>query len=237
MDREVRKFQLKTLEVFKKNTKSFALSGGTALELFYLKHRFSADLDFFSSQYNLKEIEKLISIFKKSLKCNISLEQEFIFPRRAKVRFYIANFKGLNRPLKIDFIEDVIFTKPKINRIKGLPVYSVENIYLQKIYAVSGSISGVDEVGRALFEGRAQARDVFDLYMLSKKIKPLFLVLKEVSPLFQRGIVHWYRSFSRKELKLSLLDLDIYDKKFNANEMIIYIEEQIKKFIKEEFLE
>jgi len=237
MDKQIRKLQLDILDIFKKNTKDFALAGGTALELYYLNHRFSADLDFFSPLYDLKEIEDLIFAFKRSFKCNIKLEQEFSFSQRAKARFYIVSLKGFKRPLKIDFIEDVIFSKPEINRIEGLPVYSAENIYLQKIYALSGMATQIDEIGRPIFKGRGEARDVFDIYMLSKKIKPLSLLLKNVSPTLQRGIVHWYRTFSRQEIKISVLDLDIYDKKFNAQEMIVYLENEIKKFIKEEFLE
>jgi predicted nucleotidyltransferase component of viral defense system len=48
MDKIIRQAQLEALRAFARTTKSFALSGGTALELFYLKHRFSRDLDFFS---------------------------------------------------------------------------------------------------------------------------------------------------------------------------------------------
>jgi hypothetical protein len=43
----------------------------------------------------------------------------------------------------------------------------------------------------------------------------------------------WYQTFSRQELKLGLLDLDIYEHKFDAKEMIIYLESQIKKFVKQ----
>jgi predicted nucleotidyltransferase component of viral defense system len=68
MKKKIRELQKKILDVFVKNTKNFALSGGTALELYYLNHRFSADLDFFSPQYKIKEIEDLIYAIKKTLK-------------------------------------------------------------------------------------------------------------------------------------------------------------------------
>lgn len=82
-------------------------------------------------------------------------------------------------------------------------------------------------------QGRRQSRDVFDIYMLSKKIKPLHIFMKKIPAVLQRGMVHWYRAFSRQDLKLALLDLDIYDKKFNAREMVIYLEKEIKTFISE----
>lgn len=54
MDRAIRKAQKDVLKVFAGKAKDFALAGGTALELYYLHHRFSADLDFFRRN-SLKE--------------------------------------------------------------------------------------------------------------------------------------------------------------------------------------
>ena len=108
MDLKIRKAQKKVLEAFSKKTKSFALCGGTALELYYLKHRFSADLDFFSPKYNLAEIDKLVLEFKKCGSGKIKLEAEFIADGHARVRFYMVPIKGLDRPLKIDFVEEPI---------------------------------------------------------------------------------------------------------------------------------
>lgn len=116
MDTAIRQAQLKILEAFSKSSKTFALSGGTALELFYLKHRFSRDLDF----------------------------------------FYI-----------------------------------------------------------------------------SMKIFPLHEFLKNVPREQQRGIIQWYRSYSRQEFKLGVLDLDIYDRKFNVTFMIKHLDNEIKKFMDE----
>ncbi|MBW2552855.1 MAG: hypothetical protein KAS98_05075 [Deltaproteobacteria bacterium] len=46
-------------------------------------------------------------------------------------------------------------------------------------------------------------------------------------------MVHWYRTFSRQQLKLDLLDMAIYDPKFNSAEMIMYLENEIKHFMRE----
>ena len=91
----------------------------------------------------------------------------------------------------------------------------------------------IDEVGRVTSVGRREARDVFDLYMLSKKVQPLHLFLLGVSAHFQRGMIHWYRAFSRQELKLGLMDLEIYDAAFDARAMVIYLENEIQWFIRE----
>lgn len=233
MNTKIREAQKEALKLFAKKAKSFALSGGTALELYYLHHRFSADLDFFSPRYDITEIEEVASEFKKYSNGRIKLESEFTAGNRAKIRFYTLPIKDSNRPLKIDFVEDVLFKDPTVIKIEGIPVYSVENIYLQKIIAITGTQSGEDEIGRQITQGRRETRDAFDIYTLSKKIQPLHIFLKGVSAQIQRGMAHWYRTFSRHDLKLALLDLDIYDKKFSARDMVIHLEEEIKKFIKE----
>ncbi|MFC1708812.1 nucleotidyl transferase AbiEii/AbiGii toxin family protein [Candidatus Omnitrophota bacterium] len=233
MDKGIRKAQELVLKAFAKEAKGFALAGGTALELFYLNHRFSADLDFFSPKYDTKEIEGLLKAFKKACGKKISLESEFIAPTKAKVRFYAMPVTGSSRALKIDFVEDVQFDKPAIRKVKGVRIYSAANLYLQKISAISGIGSGMDSIGRRVSAGRGQARDVFDVYMLSKKIEPLHAFLKNAPSQYQRGMIHWHRTFSRQGLKLSLLDLDIYDTNFDSRQMIEYFDDEIKQFMKE----
>jgi len=230
---KIKNAQKELLKAFSKKAKSFALTGGTALELYYLNHRFSVDLDFFSPKYSAKEIEIIAGSFREHCGAKVKMENEFIAPSRAKVRFYSAALKGLESPIKIDFAEDVIFEKPDIEKFKDVRVYSVENIYLQKITTITGTRMQTDETGREFMKGRREARDAFDVYLLSKKIKPLHVFLEGLSSHIQRGIIDWYQTFSRHELKMGLLDLDIYDKKFDAREMIIYIECEIKKFMKE----
>lgn len=230
---KIKEAQKNLLKAFSKEPGRFALSGGTALELYYLHHRFSADLDFFSPTYNLAEINTIILEFKKYTRCAIKLENEFISANRARVRFYSASFKNLKRPIKLDFIEDVYFKKPMIKKFQGIPVYGPENIYLQKIVAITGTHIREDEVGREFLQGRLEARDIFDIYILSKRLKSLHLFLKELSSQLQKGMVHWYRTFSRQDIKLGLLDLDIYVDKFDARKAIVYLEDQIKRFIKE----
>ncbi len=100
-------------------------------------------------------------------------------------------------------------------------------------FAVCSSGECWGKCGREIMEGRKEERDVFDLYMLSKNIKPLHIFLKHAPRYMQKGIIHWYRTFSRQDIKLALLDLDIYDKDFNARTMIMYLEKEIKQFIKE----
>lgn len=191
MNTGFREAQWKILEAFAKQPDSFALTGGSDLELFYLNHRFSRDLDFFSPQYNLREIEGLVFRFEKYYKKSIILENELLADGKAKVRFYSLEVKDSSMPLKIDFIEDVYFSKPVINEIKGIPVYAVEQIYIQKILAIIGTQITIDAIGRESITGRSEARDIIDLYFLSLKIFPLHQFLKKLQRNQQRGLVQW----------------------------------------------
>jgi len=229
MDSKLREAQKLVLKAFSRETGDFALAGGTALELYYLHHRFSSDLDFFSRKYLIPEIAALTEAFEKHLDQKIHLESEFVSGNKAAVRFYTVPVKGSNRPLKIDFVEDVVCVQPVIRKIDGVRVYSAKDLYLHKIAAISGTQVITDDLGRQVSEGRQEARDVFDVYMLSKKIQPLHIFLRSLSPRLQKGIVHWYRTFSRQELKLALMELDIYDTEFNARELVIYLENEVKQ--------
>ncbi len=233
MNENIRAAQKKVLKVFSRNAERFALSGGTALELYYLHHRFSVDLDFFSTVYDVREIDHLVEEFGKVLEADAVLENELRAGNKAKVRFYTIPLDVSGRFLKIDFIEDITSEEPKIENFSGVRVYGAESIYLQKIAAVTGTRSNIDHTVREIMQGRVEARDAFDIYMLSKKIKPLHVFLKDSPKYMQRGIVQWYRRFSRTDLKLSLLDLDIYSKVFDAKEMITYLEKEVEKFIQE----
>ena len=233
MDKALRKVQLKILKVFSQFRKTFALSGGSALELFYLKHRFSKDLDFFSSQYKVSEIDKLVKEFNKVLGEKLKLENELNIEGKAKVRFYVVDIKEVKSPLKIDFIEDVIFKKPTIKRFNQIPVYDVKNIYYQKILALIGTRLKLDDVGKEIFTGRGEARDIVDLYYLSKKVCPLHKFVKKIPLHYKRGLIYWYRTYSREEFKIEVLALDIYDKNFDSKEVIRYFDREIEKITEE----
>lgn len=231
METGIRNIQKKILKILSRHSKTFALSGGTALELYYLHHRFSKDLDLFSPQYGIGEIDNLVSRFERETGGKVILENELTAAGYAKVRFYSMAAKGTRIPLKIDFVEDVIFTKPKIRRFEGVRVYDVEHIYIQKVAAVTGLRLRRDDIGREITMGRRAARDVFDIYTLSSKVAPLHEFLCKLPREQQRGVIQWYRSFSRQELKTELLDLEIYDKKFDCSRMLRYLDSEIREFI------
>lgn len=236
MDKKVRNAQIKLLKVFAKSAKTFALAGGTALELYYLNHRFSRDLDFFSPNFDLDEIDSIVAGLGKSAGSPLKLENEFFAPGMAKVRFYSAKVDGTTTPLKIDFIQDVFFGRPKIKKIKRVPVYSAKNIYFHKIITLTGVNLSTDEIGKEVAVGRQEARDVIDVYYLSKKIIPLHKYMKKLERKYQRAMIKWYRNYSRQDTKLGALDLEIYDKDFDVSGVIAYLDEEINKFISEEVI-
>lgn len=233
MDNIIRNTQLELLKIFSKGPKTFALAGGTALELFYLRHRFSMDLDFFSPRYNPEEIDGLVLRFNKILDRPLRLEDELIIRDSARARFYAGKVRGSKVPLKIDFVEDIFFKSPVIKRFNGIPVYSVKDIYYQKMMALIGSNLRTDITGREIITGRKEARDIVDIYYLSKDVCPLHKFIKGLSGAYKRGIVYWYRTYSREELKFGALDLDIYDKDFDLSRMITCFDGEIKKIIDE----
>ncbi|MCU0666090.1 MAG: nucleotidyl transferase AbiEii/AbiGii toxin family protein [Candidatus Omnitrophica bacterium] len=233
MDSQIRDFQKSILKAFSTCAGCFALAGGTALELFYLKHRFSFDLDLFSVKFSEKEIRDIISVFKKQTGVKVKLVSEMVLPFSARVKFFSLSGGAGKKALKIDFVEEVLLKKPKILHFDGIPVYSAEDIYYQKIASIAGTGFVQDQLGREISTGRNQARDAFDVYYLSNEVTPLHVFLKKMPANFQRGMVSWYQSFSRGDLKISLLDLDIYDKKFDSRDMISHLDSEIKKFIKE----
>jgi predicted nucleotidyltransferase component of viral defense system len=232
MDNGIRDFQLRVLDVFKGSAKSFALAGGTALEVYYLRHRFSWDLDFFSDSFGRREIESIISAFKAMPGVRVKKVNEVKLGGAAGAVFYTISKKGLKRPLKIDFVENNLINHPRIRRFAGVPVYSAKDIYAQKIYALCGTLTKNDDAGREFSEGRKEARDVFDVYTLSKKVEPLHKFIQGMPRYAQRGLLHWYSTFSRHDLKIGLIDLEIYERDFNSQEMIIYLESEVKKFVK-----
>ncbi len=205
----------------------FFLGGGTALSLYYLHHRESFDLDFFTKDFSDKRIKAIISEIENYLDVKTISEEEVIAKNRAKIlRCFIpiSDKKLLDahenkNSLKIDFLEDVYYDIPSREIvIDGIPILSQENIYLRKIYAVCGVLETEDKVGRKRFVGgRQEAKDLFDLYFLSKDFMRLSKFVAEHCQEEKEKVITWYSSYKREEMKLGILELiiiketDFYD--------------------------
>lgn len=147
-------------EISKTRDFPFYLSGGTALSYFYLKHRESADLDFWGEMPDFRGVLKIISDLKERKISEIARSSE---KGNAKVIMFSID------SIKVDFIEDIyngVYRKDDI--VENIPVDSVYGIYYKKLQAVSG-IQVENETGKPVSAGyRISAKDMYDLYHLSK---------------------------------------------------------------------
>lgn len=127
---------------------NFYLTGGTALAAFYLHHRYSEDLDFFSE----KEVDVLaLDVFFKNSKkifgyINIDFQQS-----------YNRNLFFLHFPDEILKVEFTFFPFPRIEegeKISGMSVDSILDIAVNKLFTIYQ---------------RVKARDYIDLYCMCKE--------------------------------------------------------------------
>src|SRR3989338_1192481 len=94
--------QHKVLEIFfdvPDLKRHFHLTGGTALAAFYLQHRLSIDLDFFTHSIAIHEVEKLIEDTFKSK--GLALEKERSSPTYRRYR--------IDGELQVDVVRDADF--------------------------------------------------------------------------------------------------------------------------------
>lgn len=140
------------------------LTGGTALSRFYFKHRFSDDIDFFTTTNDLKLIANdLIGRLKgKGFKIEIDKLDAYFS------RFFIEK---TNSVLKIYFVKEHHQWGDLNKTDKNIYVNSLEDIGANKITA---------------FEDRAEIKDIIDLYYITKKIS--FKKLFEIADIKRKPI-------------------------------------------------
>lgn len=142
----------------------FYFTNGTALSEFYLKHRYSHDLDFFTKHKEALDINTIIS-FLKSLPHIRKIKYEKIYDRR----LFFLEFA--NDSLKVEFS---FYPFEQINKciiIEGLRVDSFDDLFVNKIAAL------ID---------RDEEKDLIDLYFIlkSKDESYLFWGLEKVKEKF-----------------------------------------------------
>ena len=127
---------------------NFYLTGGTALAEFYLHHRYSDDLDFFST----KKFENQVIL---TLMSDLSREYQFNFQSRSIETVYLFNLTYKNkRQLKIDF---AYYPYPQIEEganYSGIKIDSLHDIAINKLLTVNQ---------------RTNVKDFVDLYFLLQK--------------------------------------------------------------------
>lgn len=186
----------------------FYLAGGTSLSLFYFNHRQSDDLDFFTKEFDVARVERIVDHLRQTTKKNITLIGENLSKQTAKILVYNIELDK-DEFLKVDFVEDVLPLIKGPQLFDGVNVLSIEDIYLRKIYAVSGLSTKIDEIGRKQFlGGRREAKDLFDIYFLSRQYLRLSdFVNKYCEQMLKEGVIRWFRTFNRLEMKTDLAEI------------------------------
>lgn len=130
-------------------TKNFFLTGGTALSEFYLRHRLSEDLDFFSEK---KVSERIIRAFLKKISPKLGIKN---FERREflGLEMYFLKFSP-KQILKVDFSYYPFPPIEKWTYFRKLRVAGIYDICVDKIQTISG---------------KARPRDYIDLFFIFKE--------------------------------------------------------------------
>ena len=126
---------------------SFYLTGGTALAEFYLHHRYSEDLDFFSEH----EFEpQSVSVFWQKIKKTVGIKKVDFEQSFNRNLFFFILAKKLSRRIYV-FSVSAIEAKKKIG---GLAIDSLLDIAVNKIFTIYQ---------------KPRARDFIDLYFIIKE--------------------------------------------------------------------
>jgi len=236
-------YQSIVLQSLSNKIDNFYLAGGTALSVFYFQHRVSFDLDFFTPQFSHKRIQGIIAYLKTHLKpdyasdgrkIEITLTAQNLKNDTAKMMVYYIYFSSRDI-LKIDFAEDTMNLIKETKIVEGIRILSLEDIYLRKIYTITGVMPVLDEAGKKKFiGGRAEAKDLFDIYFLSHTFMPLSRFVKKYgNPTIKEGLISWFRSYDRMRMRDGILNLDT-DKGIDYKTIEKHLNKEIDKIIESE---
>lgn len=134
-----------------KHLHTFYLTGGTALSNFYLQHRFSEDLDFFSSNnFEITDVTNLIGEAKKGIGFT-----SFDFQQSFNRNIYQLRFPK-DRFLKVEFTYYPFEPIEKPKDYDGLLVDNLLDIAVNKVFTITQ---------------QARGRDYYDLFVIFGKTK------------------------------------------------------------------
>lgn len=135
----------------------FYLTGGTGLSAFYLFHRYSEDLDFFSHGVELTAIPPLMRALSQTIKKPVEAMQTSPGFHR-----YL-----IDKELKIDVVADVSWRVGSPELIDDFMVDNLKNIAVNKVGAILGRLDTKDYVDLYLLLTE-QNFDIFDLLELGQ---------------------------------------------------------------------
>lgn len=178
-------FQIEVLNEISHNStfiKRFYLTGGTALAEFYLQHRLSEDLDFFSEdEFNSIMVQSIVrKIIKKLKLTNVEY--------RTQLGLHIFFLHRNKEVLKIDFN---YYPFPRIYKklhYKKIAVDDIRDIAINKLQTISTKPRTRDfidlyciiqKTGWTIQELRQEARNKFDWYVDSVELGSKIMLIKE----------------------------------------------------------
>lgn len=234
MENDIAVEQNRILSALSGNIDDFYLAGGTALSLIYLNHRQSDDLDFFTQEFYVERVRAIVELLRKSTNKNITLISENLSQLNAEIMVYNVEVSK-EKFLKVDFVRDVLPLLKPVKLHKGVNVLSMEDIYLRKIFAVSGLPVKEDDIGRKRFMGgRQEAKDLFDIYFLSKEFLGLSnFIDKYCDQVLKEGVIRWFRTFKRMEMKADLADIKT-EKILEFRDIDKHLDEEVEKILEKE---
>lgn len=158
-------YQIKILNTFFNTDigRHFFLTGGTALAGFYLGHRKSEDLDFFTiDRFDALELEKMITQLAESVAATIKTKVK----TAAYYEVYLENSTA-NFVQRLDFVQEqpVLFGERQV--IDQVIVDSLENIASNKILTIYGRLEPKDYLDFYYIQQQAP----FDFDSLFEKTK------------------------------------------------------------------
>ena len=227
-------YQDRVLKSLADKMEDFYLAGGTALSRVYFKHRISYDLDFFTKKFSRTKISLTMQGLARSLKLQASLVKEQNKKGMAKIAVYYI-YINKRQTLKIDFVEDFFELIKPLKMVDGINVLSLEDIYSRKIFAISGAIETIDLIGRRVLEGgRQEAKDFYDLYILSYTFMRLSEFARRYCDFVRKeGLITWFRSYDRMKMKTGLLDI-MTENKIDYTNMERHFKEEINRLVEKE---
>ena len=231
---KISRYQNTVLKTLANRIDDFYLVGGTALSLFYFQHRKSLDLDFFTRNFKYPRVKEIIEYLKMTLKIKVKIIAQSL--EEGKVKIVVCNIHfGSRDALKIDFVEDTLDLIKRPRAVEGINVLSLEDIYLRKIYAATGMVRALDEIGRKEFAGgRQEAKDLYDLYFLSHTFMPVSnFADKYCNITIKEGLIRWFHTFDRMAMMDGILTLDI-NKKIDYKELEKHFKKEINKIVEKQ---
>lgn len=128
---------------------TFYLAGGTALAEYYLGHRLSFDLDFFTAEGSL------VLPFSHQVEALGQVHDFSVTPVRRFATYVEFLVAGLGETLKVELAQDTPFRfHPPVDTETGIRVNDLLDLELDKLLA---------------YYGRAEPRDAVDLYFILQR--------------------------------------------------------------------